>query len=96
MPRRALVLYAALAAAGCSITPQQTPSAPATSIVRPLRSDDAVAALVEVSASSPAEGLPSFEDAASELTELQERSTASATGATAFDDAADALFVDLA
>lgn len=96
MLRRALVLCAALAAAGCSITPQQTPSAPATSIVRPLWSDDAVAALVEVSASSPAEGLPSFEDAASELAELQERSTASVAGATAFDNAADALFVDLA
>jgi murein L,D-transpeptidase YcbB/YkuD len=96
MLHRALVLCVALAAAACTLTPPQGPNAPAARIVRPVWSPDAVTALIEVSASGPAEGLASFEDAASELRDLQDLSTTSAAGAAAFDGAADALFVDLA
>lgn len=96
MLHRVLVFCAALAAAACTVMTPETPNRPAASIVQPLWSAGAVGALIEISASARAEGLASYESAASEIRELQERSTTSAAGAAAFDRAADALFVDLA
>lgn len=96
MLHRVLVFCAALAAAACTIAPPEAPSMPAAGISQPLWSADAVDALIEISALAQAEGLASYESAASEITELQERSTTSAAGAAAFDRAADTLFINLA
>lgn len=96
MLHRVLVFCAALAAAACTIAPPEAPNRPAASINQPLWSADAVDALIEISASAQAEGLASYESAASEITGLQERSTTSAASAAAFDRAADTLFIDLA
>lgn len=93
---RMLVVCAALAAAACTIAPPEAPNRPAASTIQPLWSAGAVDALIEISASARAEGLPPYESAASEITALQESSTTSAAGAAAFDRAADTLFVALA
>lgn len=96
MLHRVLVFCAALAAAACTITPPEAANRPAASINQPLWSADAVDALIEISALAQAEGLASYESAASEITGLQEHSTTSAAGAAAFDRAADTLLIDLA
>jgi murein L,D-transpeptidase YcbB/YkuD len=93
---RVLLFSVALAAAACGHAPPRAPDSRTATIIEPSWSGEAVEALVALAAAVQADGLPSYQSAATEIVELRTSSTTSAAGAAAFDSAADTLFLELA